>query len=94
MCLCTFSLAENIPYQVIKKKDTETHTRPGLYGLVQKEWRDSMNLQGGEQTPDLPQEMKRSFTASGWRKYQMRQRQRISDGHISAEAEAEVEEAS
>lgn len=53
-----------------------------------------MDLQGGEQTPDLPQEMKRSFTASGWRKYQMRQRQRIGDGHIAEDSDSEVEEAS
>ena len=53
-----------------------------------------MDLQGGETAPDLPQEMKRSFTASGWRKYQMRQRQRIADGHIAEETEAQVEDAS
>jgi len=53
-----------------------------------------MDLQGGESASDLPQEMKRSFTASGWRKYQMRQRQRIADGHVAQDSDSEVEEAS
>lgn len=53
-----------------------------------------MDLQGGDQAPDLPQEMKRSFTASGWRKYQMRQRQRIVEGHIADTADCEAKEAS
>lgn len=63
-------------------------------GAAHEKMEREMDLQGGEPAPDLPQEMKRSFTASGWRKYQMRQRQRIAEGHIAPQSDAEVEEAS
>lgn len=48
-----------------------------------------MDLSNSDQSPDLPQEVKRAFTASGWRKYQMRQREQIAQDHIASESSEE-----